>query len=62
MAVDEGPFYTEWYSSVGGFICGHKDSNADENQCVEFRKNYFEDGTEWLECLYLKSHFMRIFV
>ena len=56
-AADEEPFYTQWYSRVGGLICGHKDSNAHDNQCAEFRKNYFEDDTEWLECPVCKNWF-----
>ena len=56
-AADEGPFYTQWYSRVGGLICGHKDSNAYENQCAECRKNYFEDETDWLECPVCKKWF-----
>ena len=56
-AADEGPFYTQWYRRVRGLICGHKDSNAHENQCAEYRKNNFEDGTEWLECPVCKKWF-----
>ena len=57
MAADEGPFYSPWCSRVGGLICGHKDSNAHENQCKECRTNYLEDGTEWLEYPVYKKWF-----
>ena len=56
-AADEEPFFTQWYSRAGGLICGHKYSNVHDNQCAEFRKNYFEDETEWLECPVCKNWF-----
>lgn len=56
-AADEEPFYTQWYSKVNGLICGHKESNAHENQCAECHKLYCEDGTEWLECPMCKKWF-----
>lgn len=56
-AADEEPLYTQWYSKVGGLICGHEESNAHENQCAECGKRYCEDGTEWLECPGCKKWF-----
>ena len=56
-AADEGSFYTQWYSRAGGLICGYRDFNARENQCAECRKNYFQDGTQWLECPVCKKWF-----
>ena len=56
-AADEEPLYTQWYSKVGGLICGHGESNAHGNQCAECGKRYCEDGTEWLECPVCKKWF-----
>ena len=56
-AADEEPFYTQWYSNVGGLVCGHKESNANENQCSECDLYYSEDGKDWLECPACKQWF-----
>ena len=56
-AADEGPFYIQWYSRVGGLVYGHKDSDDHENECAECLKNSFEDEIEWLECPVCKKWF-----
>ena len=49
LSNDLEPFYDQYYSRANTFVCNHKSSESNENQCGFCRELYHE-GETWLQC------------
>ena len=58
-AADDGPFYTQMYSRVGGLICGHKDPMLMKINAQNAVRIILKMRLNGWSSLYVKNGFMR---